>query len=465
MPRAHPALLALLLLACGGEQAPADAGHDAGRDAGQTRDAGRDSGTCHLPRDGAAPSLPDAGPAAALPELDCGAPSFPEGTGLRRRPYLQSITGTSARIAWTTTTMGASGSVRFAASPDGPFTEIAAGSELFEVSRTVDEPEDFVAFDATLTGLEPNRAYCYEVLEDGVPIATGLRLDTAWEGSERPVRLLAFGDSGSGSAEQLAVRDRFLERLDQFDLFLHLGDLAYGSGTFAQFHERVFRVYEDALHRIPTWPTIGNHEYATESGQPYLDVFYLPEQALRERDQERYYSFDYGNVHFVSLDSNSPQLIPIITDVRGRSTDDMVDWLRADLASSDAEWKIAFFHHTPFSSSSRGINREVVLALLPVLEEGGVDLVLAGHDHHYERTLPIFGECLRPAGDPGAITYVTAGAGGAGLRPATGDWFTATVESELHSFLTLTIHGCVAHGEAIDLEGRVIDTFDLNGCD
>lgn len=448
-------LAALALLACDGDAPlPEDAGTDAGEpDGGPSEE-------CVGPRDGGPLLLGDAGPAAPAPALDCGEPTFAAGTPLRRRPYLQSVTRTSARIAWTSTG-GARAVVRYAADPAGAWTEVEARTEVFDVARTTDT-EDYVAYDATLEGLGESAAYCYELVEDGVVLASGLRLDTAWQGADRPLTILAFGDSGTGSDEQLALRDGMMEQ--GHDVFLHLGDMAYGSGTFPEFEAHFFGVYRDLMHRVPVFPTMGNHEFATASGQPYLDVYYLPEQTWREQDRERYYSFDWGNVHFVSLDSNDAPLTVIALDTMGRVDDDMIDWLRDDLARSDADWKIAFFHHPPFSSSARSANRLVRNVILPVLEEGGVDLVLVGHDHHYERTVPITEQCTG-AGDPGAITYVVAGGGGASLRDTTTSWFTAAIEDSVHSYVRLTIHGCNAHGEALDAAGTVIDAWDLEGCD
>ena len=395
-----------------------------------------------------------------IPEVDCGAVEFPEGTGLRRYPYLQSVGPTSARVAWTSTT-GGPGMVRVAPSADGPWSEFAADWRLFETAYTYDV-EDYTAYDATLTDLEPNSAYCYEVIEDGEVLARGLSLGTAWASEDdRTVRIVAFGDSGDASDSQKGLRDQMLTR--DYDVFLHLGDMAYGSGTFTEFEERVFDIYRDLLHEVPTYPTPGNHEYKTEVGQPYLDVYYLWEQALRDADQERYYSFDYGDVHFVSLDSNGETLLPAAVDVNDENPDDMLNWLEADLAATDKPWKIAFFHHPPYSSSERDPNVLIRNGLLPTLEAGGVDLVLCGHDHHYERTKAI------KEGDPvlheeGGIYYFVVGSGGAGLRAATGDWWTESVDDQNHAFLDLRVRGCVAVGQAINIEGDIIDEFELDGC-
>ncbi len=397
------------------------------------------------------------GPDWEVPEIDCGEVTFHEDLGLRRFPYLQSISDSSARVAWTSINDGA-GTVRVAPSPDGPWTEVMAASTAFPVTYTNDAV-DYWAHDATLPGLEPNSAYCYEVLEDGETLASGLSFQTAWEGAERGVRILAFGDSGDFSPEQLGLRDQMMDR--GFDVFLHLGDMAYGDGTFPEFEERVFLVYRDLLHRVPTYPAPGNHEYKTPNAQTYIDVYYLWEQALREEDQERYYSFDYGEAHFVSLDTNTETMVRAIADEDGTG---MFDWLEQDLAASTKPWKIAFFHHPPYSSSERDDNLLLRNTVLPILEAGGVDLVLAGHDHHYERSTAI------KNGEPtlhqdGGIYYFVVGSGGAGLRAAEGEWWAEAVEDQNHAFLDLTIDGCRATGQAIGIRGQIVDQFELTGCD
>lgn len=455
-------LLALALLASCDEPepTPSDSGR-ATRDAGdEGTDAGPPDEICHADP-GPSPEAPDPGPAAPPPELDCGTPELPEGTPLWRYPYLQSVTGSSARIAWTSTG-GGRGVVRFAPSPEGPWTEVEAVAEEFPRDRT-QQPEDYVAYDATLEGLSPSSAYCYEVVEDGVVLARNLRFDTAWRGTDRPVRILALGDSGSGSDDQRALRDAFMEQ--EFDVFLHLGDMAYNSGLFTEFEERFFEVYRDFMHRVPVFPTMGNHEFKTRSGQPYLDVYYLFEQAWREEDQERYYSFDYGNVHFTCLDSNDGTLVPIYLDVNGRMDDDMFDWMIEDITGSDADWKIVFMHHPFYSSSERGVRWSNVDRFRRLLEEAGVDLILVGHDHHYERTVPLVGRCTSP--EPNGITEIIAGGGGSSLRTIEypDSWYSDTTYNADYSFLRLDVHGCGLHGQAFNTAGEVVDDFRLDGCD
>src|SRR5216117_1053841 len=116
----------------------------------------------------------------------------------------------------------------------------------------------------------------------------------------------------AASTNQAAVRDAYLAFTGSrhTDLWLMLGDNAYPDGTDAQYQAAVFDMYPALLHNSPVWPTLGNHDgqsadSATQSG-PYYDIFTLPTQAEAggvASGTEAYYSFDYGNMHFVVLDS------------------------------------------------------------------------------------------------------------------------------------------------------------------
>ena len=173
-----------------------------------------------------------------------------------------------------------------------------------------------------------------------------------------------------------------------------LGDNAYSEGNDVEYQAAVFETYPQVLPRTVLWPTLGNHDgftadSTTESG-PYYDIFSLPrngEAGGVASGTEAYYSFDYGNMHFICLDSYE-------TD---RSPDGaMMTWLEADLAANDKEWVIAFWHHSPYSKGERDSDtgrRSIALRqnAVPILERYGVDLVLTGHSHSYERSYLIDG--------------------------------------------------------------------------
>jgi hypothetical protein len=142
------------------------------------------------------------------------------------------------------------------------------------------------------------------------------------------------------------------------------------------------------------WPTLGNHDGATadsasQSG-PYYDIFTLPKSAEAgglASGTEAYYSFDYGNIHFICLESHETDRSP------GGA---MLSWLQLDLAETLQEWIIAFWHHPPYSKGSHDSDTGLQLKqmrenALPILEAAGVDLVLSGHSHSYERSFLLDG--------------------------------------------------------------------------
>ena len=164
-------------------------------------------------------------------------------------------------------------------------------------------------------------------------------------------------------------------------------------------------------------------------------------------------------MHFVSLDSNG-EMLATLDDT---AMDDMADWLTDDLAASTATWKIAYFHHPLYTSTERTPSAELRAKIQPILVAGGVDLVLAGHVHNYERTVPLIDGA--PATGTDAITYIVQGAGGSPLNATSPDALYAASNGTDYSYLRLTIDGCTATGAAIADDGRMVDSFTLDGCE
>jgi hypothetical protein len=173
-----------------------------------------------------------------------------------------------------------------------------------------------------------------------------------------------------------------------------LGDNAYYEGTDAQYQLAVFDMYPRMLRQSVLWSTIGNHDayadFPNYVNLPYFHIFTLPtngEAGGVPSGTERYYSFNYANIHFVCLDSMT---------VDRASTGPMAQWLQADLAANTSEWLIAFWHHPPYSKGSHDSDWELELVqmrenVLPILESHGVDLVMCGHSHSYERSFLLNG--------------------------------------------------------------------------
>jgi hypothetical protein len=172
-----------------------------------------------------------------------------------------------------------------------------------------------------------------------------------------------------------------------------LGDNAYLTGTDSEYQTNFFNIFSSMLRQVAPWSTIGNHETysATTNGWfPYLSAFSFltnGEAGGVPSGTPKYYSFDYANIHFVSLDAMS----------QSRATNGpMANWLRADLDANTKQWLIAFWHHPPYSKGSHDSDEEIELIemrqnIVPILESHGVDLVLCGHSHDYERSYLIHG--------------------------------------------------------------------------
>lgn len=338
---------------------------------------------------------------------------------IERMPYVQRVESTSAVVMFTT---------RGAASP--PSLELARpGGAIVERLAPQHDPADSTGrqWAVRLSSLDADATYCYSL--EGWSEPSGFRT-APLAGVGTKVSFVAFGDSGGGEDTRALVRDQ-LETV-AFDLILHTGDIAYGSGTLSQLENRFFASYSDLLGSIPVFPTTGNHDYETNGAAPYRQVFALPENGSPE-GLERWYSFDWGDVHFVALDTerlNAAQTL----------------WLERDLSENELPWTIAYMHRPPYSSGTHGGSQSVRDTLVPAFEAHGVQVVLSGHDHDYERTHPING-----------VTYVVTGGGGHGTRTVGRSSFTAFSEAVLH-FVYGEVDGEYLVLHAIDAAGREFDS-------
>ena len=336
---------------------------------------------------------------------------------LQREPFLQQVTSTGATLVFQDTT-GASSEVRITRFDGSPVVTLASTPDP-NVLGNVQQL-------ATLSGLEAGEGYCYEL--SGLTAPTGFFTAPA-PGAVAPVQFAVFGDSGSGNSDQAHLRDEL--STVPLNFLLHTGDLAYEDGSAAQIDGTVFGVYRGLLKSFPLYPVAGNHEYATQRAAPYLQAFVLPENGDPDA-LERYYSFDWGNAHFVALD----------TEQIGER---QASWLAADLAKNQLPWKVVFGHRPPFSSGDHGSSQAFRDWFVPLLEEHHVQLVLNGHDHDYERTHALNG-----------VTYVVTGGGGVGTRPVGHSGFTAFSESVIH-FVYVEIFDAELRLHAIDGVGREFD--------
>jgi hypothetical protein len=309
-----------------------------------------------------------------------------------------------------------------------------------------------------LAGLPPASDVDYRLLVDGADGPRARFRTPAVPGTAAAQRAVigAFGDMGTSGPIPKGNAARMKER--GIELLLTVGDNAYDDGAAHEWDPRFFGPFKDLLPWVTLAPAMGDHEYRTPYGQGYLDAFVLKEGYAGERN----YSFDWGDVHVVALDTNC--IKPVDPTTQGCDRDGMLAWLRNDLAATRAPWKIAIFHRPVLATGKYGVYPEVQAALMPIFEELGVDLVLQGHNHLYERTWPARGGKLvaKSYDRPGAPVYVTTGGGGDWLYPIEQPiqpWVAMRESVGQHSILTLD-RGSL-RVDAIRPDGSVLDTFTI----
>ena len=297
-----------------------------------------------------------------------------------RGPYLQMGTPTNLVVRWRTDLAGI-GRARYGIDPEN-------------LTSLADETSVTTNHAVVLTNLLPHTVYFYSIGLSNLTLAGGTNhfFRTApLVNSREPMRLWVLGDFGYTNRSAAAVRDGYCSfNTNRYtDLWLMLGDNAYHNGGDEVWQVAVFDTYAGLLRQTPVWSTIGNQETGNtptlSPARPYLEAFSFPtngEAGGAASGTEKYYSFDYGNVHFICLDSMSSSRA---------SGSPMLMWLEADLQQTTSDWVIAFWHHPPYSKGSndsdvRQEQIEMRENAVPLLEAYGVDLVLCGHSHSYERS-------------------------------------------------------------------------------
>ena len=309
---------------------------------------------------------------------------------ITRGPYLQVITPTSVVVRWRT---------------DQPTLGRAwFGLSENQLTNTVRETEASLEHTLTLTGMQPATKYAYAIGYDDTQLTSGsdYYVKTAVPaGDTRPLRFWVLGDFGCGLANQTKVYEAYRKATATHpaDLWLWLGDNAYSFGQEQEYQQYVFDVYPHTLRNTPIFITPGNHDYAdshTNFNIAYYTLFSFPTQGESggvASGTKSYFSADYGNVHLISLDSQANQADGFrLYD----TTSTQVQWLKRDLATNKLPWTIVIFHHPPYSKGGHNSDTEEQMKLIrenltPILERYGVDLVLNGHSHGYERTYRLKG--------------------------------------------------------------------------
>ena len=310
-------------------------------------------------------------------------------TTLTRGPYLQMGTPNSVVIRW-----------RSAAAND---SKIKYGLSATSLTFNVINATAVTNHQMQLNGLTATTKYFYTIGSSTQKLqgdTSNYFITAPVVGTEKKTRIWVTGDCGIKSTNQLNVRNQYQSFLGTgyTDVWMLLGDNAYNSGLDSEYQANFFDIYKTKmLKQTVLWPTPGNHDYdnnATKANThaiAYYDIFTLPTAAQAggiASNSEAYYSYNYANIHFISLDSYGKDVNTYkLYDTLGPQ----VVWVKKDLAANKQKWTIVYWHHPPYTMGSHNSDTETELVnirqnLIQILERYKVDLILCGHSHSYERS-------------------------------------------------------------------------------
>lgn len=295
---------------------------------------------------------------------------------VERDPYLVMQTPNSITIKWNT--------------PKDEIGKVNYGLALEKINKTKSEQRSTLKHSITLTNLKECTKYNYSVESKSLKIDNeGRSFSTLCQNKDFQ-RLWVIGDSGKhGKGQRLVYKqmlDYIQEDFNKLDMWILLGDNAYRSGTQKQYNTSLFLAYPELVKRFVPWAVAGNHDARRFA---FYNIWDFPENSESggvASQSSKYYSIDNGNLHIVMLDSENPSL-----DKDGN----MANWLRRDLKANTKPWTIVVFHTPPYTdgghksdsdSNSGGRMKDMRENFVPIFDEFGVDLVLSGHSHDYERS-------------------------------------------------------------------------------
>jgi acid phosphatase type 7 len=385
--------------------------------------------------------------------LDPGDNPPPPSFTVTRFPYLQNVRTDRASLLWATLESGL-GQVKYTS--DGVnFGVVTAKSRLYTSAET-GLPNNYVQYQADLTDLSSGTDYAYAVTVDGQDIGSAgeSRLHTAAPG---PFRFVVVGDSGWGdplATGQALVADKISK--EKAALVIHTGDLVYNpSGTYDSYQRNYFNYFAPTMCSVPFFPSPGNHDYDVPNALPYLAIHSVPTEGVPVADRGRYYSFDWGNVHFVSIDAHQS------LDRAVNSNGPMLKWLENDLRSTRQFWRIIYFHYPPYATGQNLNDSQCSWArtyMVPIFEQYGVQVVFSGHEHSYQRLVPIRKSTTVPSGV--GTNYFVSGGGGAVLYGVGSPPMVAIAKSNYH-YIRVDVQGTQMSLRSIRQDGADLDAYTI----
>jgi Icc-related predicted phosphoesterase len=270
----------------------------------------------------------------------------------------------------------------------------------------------------TLKGLKSGKTYCYRV---GNGNSRSAKNTFTTESNEtKSFRFLIFGDSQTGNAKDTSYKvfgttiNNAYKANPDAKFFINMGDLVEVGGFYMQWNNW-FDAAKDVMDKIPIMPVLGNHEIfkdtmmRNEKPKYFIRQFKVPQQNIPEYFKGEIYSYDYGDVHFAVWDSQIKE-----EKLSDATIKEELDWLRADLKSTNKKWKVVLFHKPPYYNSPTRSNDGLKAMLQPIIDSTHIDLVLNGHDHSVSCSYPIKADTFVEKPSQGTVYYVTGRSGNKG---------------------------------------------------
>lgn len=302
-------------------------------------------------------------------------------------PYLVVGTPTSMVVRWETDV--------------ATDTKVMYGTNSNSLTSVISNSSAVTIHTVQLNSLSPYTKYFYNIGSSTLVLqgdTNNYFVTNPMPGTPGKYRFWVVGDCGNASTNQINCRNQYLAYNGNkvTNAMLLSGDNAYNSGTNAEYNAEFFGIYQnDVLKKMTMYSAPGNHDYnngaSTATTVPYFTHFQTPthgEAGGVPSNNPAYYSFDYGNVHFLSLDSyGTTGASQKMYDTTGAQ----VTWIKQDLAANNKKWTIAYWHHPPYTMGSHNSDTESDLVsirskFIRILERNGVDMIITGHSHDYERS-------------------------------------------------------------------------------
>jgi len=329
-----------------------------------------------------------------------------------------------------------------------------------QVERIDSNWGEFNIHTATLTGLKPGIRYTYRV---GTPENWSEPYHFATSPVKtHPYKFLVFGDSQSTNYDtwRTTLHQAYQANSDAA-FFVNMGDLVDVGQEYGQWYHW-FNATHGVLENIPCMPLVGNHEAYALGGKFAIPTFFTKQFKLPMNGPDglkgQVYSFDYGDVHFVMLDTQIGE--------EGRFIPGMLEkqklWLEDDLATTTQKWKLVFVHRALYNNKAEG-NSTIQAAFAPIIDKHHADVVFTAHDHVYAHTYPIHGGVAADNPSKGTI-YVATGRSGTKTysNSIAKDWDTFFYNPlDEPNYLTVEVVGDILTVKAFRQSGGLIDAWSI----